>query len=117
KANSSEHGANRPGASACTQGLAAGYIVIPATIADYLAGQLNKKVSPDRGEFKQAKNDVTGRVDKLLSAKGTRSVDSFHRELGHIMWEFCGMARSADGLRKLRGAIAYLRELYWGDVR
>ncbi len=117
EANFSDHGANRLGASALMQGLADGYFVIPATIADYLVGQMNKKVSPDRAEFKQAKNDVTGRVNKLLSAKGTRSVDSFHRELGHIMWEFCGMARSADGLRKTRGEIAKLRELYWRDVR
>ena len=117
EANFSDHGANRLGASALMQGLADGYFVIPATIADYLAGQLNKKVSPDRAEFKQAKNDVTGRVNKLLSAKGTRSVDSFHRELGHIMWEFCGMARSADGLRKTRSEIAKLRELYWRGVR
>jgi len=113
----SDAGANHFGASALMQGLADGYFVIPATIADYLVGQMNKKVSPDRAEFKQAKNDVTGRVNKLLSAKGTRSVDSFHRELGHIMWEFCGMARSADGLRKTRGEIAKLRELYWRDVR
>jgi len=117
EANFSDHGANRLGASALMQGLADGYFVVPATIADYLAGQMNKKVSPDRSEFKQAKADVAGRTQKLLSAKGTRSVDSFHRELGHIMWEYCGMARSADGLKKARNEVRKLRDLYWRDVR
>jgi succinate dehydrogenase / fumarate reductase, flavoprotein subunit len=117
EANFSDHGANRLGASALMQGLADGYFVIAATIADYLAGQMTRKVSPDRQEFTQAKADVTGRVQKLLSAKGKRTVDSFHRQLGHIMWEYCGMARSADGLKKARNEVRRLREQYWRDVR
>ena len=117
EANFSDHGANRLGASALMQGLADGYFVIAATIADYLAGQMNKKVSADRAEFKQAKADVDDRVERLLAAKGTRSVDSFHRELGSIMWEYCGMARSAEGLKKARVAVRALRDRYWQDVR
>src|SRR5438477_3631763 len=117
EANFSDHGANRLGASALMQGLSDGYFVMPVTIGDYLAGQLNKKVSPDRAEFKQAKNDVTGRVNKLLSAKGTRSVDSFHRELGHIMWEYCGMARGADGLKEAMDQVRTLRDQYWREVQ
>src|SRR5437016_10099237 len=88
EANFSDHGANRLGASALMQGLADGYFVIPATIADYLSGQMNKRVPTDRPEFKQTQKDVADRVSRLLSAKGTRSVDSFHRQLGTIMWEY-----------------------------
>ncbi len=117
EANFSDHGANRLGASALMQGLADGYFVIAATIADYLSGQLNRKVSPDRQEFKQARAEVTDGVQRLLSAKGTRTVDSFHRELGNIMWEYCGMARGADGLKKARNEVRRLRELYWRNVR
>ncbi|HEY8133486.1 MAG TPA: fumarate reductase/succinate dehydrogenase flavoprotein subunit [Thermoanaerobaculia bacterium] len=117
EANFSDHGANRLGASALMQGLADGYFVIAATIADYLAGQMSKKVSDDREEFRQVRADVADRVQKLLSAKGTRTVDSFHRELGHIMWEYCGMARSAGGLKKARNEVRRLRELYWREVR
>ena len=117
EATFSDHGANRLGASALMQGLADGYFVIPTTIAEYLSGQMNKKVSPDRAEFKQARADVDDRVKRLLSAKGTRSVDSFHRELGHIMWEYCGMARSAEGLKKARVEVRALRDRYWREVR
>ncbi len=117
EANFSDHGANRLGASALMQGLADGYFVIAATIADYLAGQMNKKVSTDRPEFNRAQADVAGRVTRLLSAKGKRSVDSYHRELGHIMWEYCGMARSAEGLIKGRKMVRELRDQYWRDVR
>jgi succinate dehydrogenase / fumarate reductase flavoprotein subunit len=117
EANYSDHGANRLGASALMQGLADGYFVIPATIANYLADKMGKKVSADRTEFKQAKADVDDRVKRLLSAKGTRSVDSFHRELGHIMWENCGMARSAESLKKARVEVRALRDRYWREVR
>src|SRR6266849_4417167 len=117
EANFSDHGANRLGASALMQGLADGYFVVPATIAEYLAGQMHKKVSADRPEFKKAQADVSDRVNRLLSAKGKRSVDSYHRELGAIMWEYCGMARSADGLRKARQEVRELRDQYWRDVR
>src|ERR1700682_366808 len=78
---------------------------------------MNKKVSPDRAEFKQALADTQDRVKRLLGAKGSRSVDSYHRELGHIMWEYCGMARSAEGLRKARKEVRELRDKYWRDVR
>jgi succinate dehydrogenase / fumarate reductase flavoprotein subunit len=117
EANFSDHGANRLGASALMQGLADGYFVIANTIADYLSTQMNKKVSTDRPEFKQTQADVADRVKRLLSAKGKRSVDSYHRELGHIMWEHCGMARSAEGLKKARKLVRELRDKYWRDVR
>ncbi len=118
EANFSDHGANRLGASALMQGLADGYFVLPATIGDYLAGQpAGSKVSTDRPEFKQVEAEVAERTNRLLSAKGTRSVDSFHRELGSIMWDHCGMARSAEGLEKALGLIRKLKESYWKDVR
>src|SRR5947199_5062130 len=117
EANFSDHGANRLGASALMQGLADGYFVVPVTIGDYLAGQLGKKVKADRPEFQQTKDEVASRVNRLLGANGTRSVDSFHKELGSIMWEYCGMARSAEGLQKAIGLIRALREQYWKNVR
>jgi succinate dehydrogenase / fumarate reductase flavoprotein subunit len=117
EANFSDHGANRLGASALMQGLADGYFILPVTIGDYLATQFGKKVPIDRPEFAQAVNDVKERVGKLMSAKGTRSVDSYHRELGSIMWDYCGMARSADGLKKARTMIRDLRDQYWRDVK
>ena len=117
EANFSDHGANRLGASALMQGLADGYFVLPVTIGDYLAGQLGKKVTTERPEFKQAEAEVTERMNRLLAAKGTRSVDSFHRELGSIMWDYCGMERTAEGLEKALGLIRKLRESYWKDVR
>jgi succinate dehydrogenase / fumarate reductase, flavoprotein subunit len=117
EANFSDHGANRLGASALMQGLADGYFVLPVTIGDYLAGQFGKKVSADRAEFADALASTQDRVSRLLSAKGTRSVDSYHRELGAIMWDKCGMARSADGLREALGQIRTLGEQYWRDVK
>jgi len=117
EANFSDHGANRLGASALMQGLADGYFVLPVTIGDYLATQFGKKVAVDRLEFGAAIADVNDRVSRLLSAKGKRSVDSYHKELGSIMWEYCGMARSAEGLKKALTMIRELREQYWRDVR
>jgi succinate dehydrogenase / fumarate reductase flavoprotein subunit len=117
EANFSDHGANRLGASALMQGLADGYFVVPVTIGDYLAGQLGKKVSADRPEFAQTIASVNDRVSRLIGAKGTRSVDSYHRELGGIMWEYCGMARSAEGLKKAIGLVRDLRDRYWRDVK
>ena len=117
EANFSDHGANRLGASALMQGLADGYFVLPATIGDYLAGQVGKKVTTERPEFQQAEAEVTERLNRLLGAKGTRTVDSFHRELGSIMWDYCGMARTAEGLEKALGLIRKLRDSYWKDVR
>ena len=117
EANFSDHGANRLGASALMQGLADGYFVLPVTIGDYLAGYLGKKISGDRPEFKQTKTDVEDRIKRLLGAKGTRSVDSFHRELGLITWEKCGMERSAEGLKSAIDQVRALREQFWRDVR
>jgi len=117
EANFSDHGANRLGASALMQGLADGYFVLPVTVGDYLSGHLGNKISTERPEFKQTQAEVEQRINKLVSAKGTRSVDSFHRELGNIMWEYCGMARTAEGLKKAIGDIRTLRDQYWRDVR
>jgi succinate dehydrogenase / fumarate reductase flavoprotein subunit len=117
EANFSDHGANRLGASALMQGLADGYFVLPVTIGDHLASQLGKKVTTDRREFTDTIAAVNDRVSRLLSAKGTRSVDSYHRELGLLMWEYCGMARSAEGLTKAIGLVRDLRDQYWRDVK
>ncbi len=116
EANFSDHGANRLGASALMQGLADGYFVIPYTIGDYLATLPYEKVSTDRPEFKEAENGVKERINKLLSIKGTKAVDEFHRELGHIMWEYCGMSRNDAGLRKAKVKIQELRAQFWKDV-
>src|SRR5690349_4224726 len=96
EANFSDHGANRLGASALMQGLADGYFVIPYTIGDYLAGMSSEKISTDRAEFKEAEKQVTERINKLLSIKGKKTVDEFHRELGLTMWEYCGMSRKEE---------------------
>jgi succinate dehydrogenase / fumarate reductase, flavoprotein subunit len=117
EANFSDHGANRLGASALMQGLADGYFVLPVTIGDYLAGYLGKKIAGDRPEFKQTHADVENRIKRLLGAKGKRSVDSFHKELGSIMWNKCGMARSAEGLKSAIDEVRALGEQFWRDVR
>ncbi|HEU4522601.1 MAG TPA: fumarate reductase/succinate dehydrogenase flavoprotein subunit [Thermoanaerobaculia bacterium] len=117
EANFSDHGANRLGASALMQGLADGYFVLPVTIGDYLATQFGKKVAADSVAFTDALAAVQDRTSRLLSARGTRSVDSFHRELGNIMWEYCGMARTAEGLKQAREMVSALREQYWRDVK
>jgi succinate dehydrogenase / fumarate reductase flavoprotein subunit len=117
EANFSDHGANRLGASALMQGLADGYFVLPVTIGDYLATQFGKKVQSGHAAFAEAETAVRQRVSALVNAKGSRSVDSYHRELGSIMWDYCGMARSAEGLKKALGMIRTLREQYWRDVR
>lgn len=117
EANFSDHGANRLGASALMQGLADGYFVIPYTIGDYLAGSKLKPVETSHEAFKEAAAESSARVDKLLKVKGSRSVDSFHRELGAIMWNDCGMARRREGLTAAIEKIRALREQYWQDVR
>ena len=116
EANFSDHGANRLGASALMQGLADGYFVIPYTIGDYLAGQPSEKISTDRPEFKEAYERVSATLQQLLSIKGKKTVDQFHRELGLTMWEYCGMARNADGLKKAKGHIQQLRDEFWKNV-
>ncbi|WP_108667831.1 fumarate reductase/succinate dehydrogenase flavoprotein subunit [Euzebya rosea] len=118
EANFSDHGANRLGASALMQGLSDGYFVLPYTIGNYLAPKLGEKVVPtDDPVFKQAEADVGDRIHKYLSVNGTRTVDYFHRELGKIMWDNCGMARNANGLEKALGEIKALREEFETDVR
>ncbi|MBU0983613.1 MAG: fumarate reductase/succinate dehydrogenase flavoprotein subunit [candidate division Zixibacteria bacterium] len=117
EANFSDHGANRLGASALMQGLADGYFVIPYTIANYFAAAGAKNLSPDGKDFKRTEDEVNERTRKLLSINGKRSVDSFHRELGKIMWDYCGMARNRKGLETALQKIPELREQFWQDVR
>ena len=114
--NFSDHGANRLGASALMQGLADGYFVIPYTIGDYLAGLSWEKLSTDRPEFKEAMDSIQKRVEKLLSVKGKKTVDEFHRELGLTMWEYCGMSRNEAGLRVAKEKIQALRKEFWENV-
>jgi succinate dehydrogenase / fumarate reductase flavoprotein subunit len=117
EANFSDHGANRLGASALMQGLADGYFVLPNTIGDYLASSKLDKVDAAHPAVRDAEANVNDTVKRLLSAKGTRSVDSYHRELGKIMWDYCGMARNADGLKLALQQIPALREQFWRDVK
>lgn len=117
EANFSDHGANRLGASALMQGLADGYFVLPNTINDYLADAPFGKIPEDHPDVVEALVTARSRIDKLLSIQGTRSVDSFHKELGQIMWEYCGMNRTEEGLLKAIGLIRKLREDYWQNVR
>ena len=116
EANFSDHGANRLGASALMQGLADGYFVLPYTIGDYLASSTLAPVAADAPEVKAAVADVQARTGRLLAVKGKRTVASFHRELGKIMWEYCGMARDAAGLAKALELIPALRAEFWRDV-
>jgi succinate dehydrogenase / fumarate reductase flavoprotein subunit len=118
EANFSDHGANRLGASALMQGLADGYFVIPYTIGAYLSNEIRTKSIPtDNEAFAQAEKAVQERIEKLLSVKGTQPVDYFHRKLGKIMWDKCGMARNAEGLKWAIAEIQKLREEFWKDVR
>ena len=116
EANFSDHGANRLGASALMQGLADGYFVIPYTIGGYLAGNALPPVTTDHIEFKNAEKSVSELTEKLLSIGGKRTVDDFHRELGMIMWDYCGMARNNQGLSKAKGMIQTLRDEFWRNV-
>lgn len=117
EANFSDHGANRLGASALMQGLADGYFVIPYTLGDYLATiGWNDKVGTDHPAFKEAIEGVNERVNKLLSIKGKKTVDEFHRELGLTMWEYCGMSRSEEGLKKAKKIIQDLKTEFWTNV-
>ena len=115
--NFSDHGANRLGASALMQGLADGYFVLPNTINDYLADAPFPKVSPDDPAVLEAVAGVKERLDTLLSIVGSRTVDSFHTELGHIMWEYCGMERTDAGLKRAIGLIRELKAEFWRDVK
>ena len=117
EANFSDHGANRLGASALMQGLADGYFVLPNTINDYLADAPFEKLADDHPAVAEARESAQGRIDTLLSIQGTRSVDSYHKELGAIMWEYCGMERTEAGLKKAIGLIRDLKADYWKNVR
>jgi succinate dehydrogenase / fumarate reductase flavoprotein subunit len=118
EANFSDHGANRLGASALMQGLADGYFVLPATISDYLAPLLGEKlVGAEDPAFREAENAVTEQTRRLTSIKGSRSVDHFHRELGNVLWDYCGMARSRETLEKALAEIPALRNEFYADVK
>jgi len=118
EANFSDHGANRLGASALMQGLADGYFVIPYTIGAYLSNEIRvKAISTDHEAFVAAENKVKETIEKLFAIKGTHSVDHFHKKLGKIMWDKCGMARNEKGLTEAIGEIRALREEFWKDVR
>ncbi|HUO85358.1 MAG TPA: fumarate reductase/succinate dehydrogenase flavoprotein subunit, partial [Thermoanaerobaculia bacterium] len=117
EANFSDHGANRLGASALMQGLADGYFILPYTIGDFLATKLNRERPSAAAAAAETEREVRERLQRLLSASGQRTVDSFHRELGNIMWELCGMARERAGLQEARTRIRDLREQYWKNVK
>jgi succinate dehydrogenase / fumarate reductase flavoprotein subunit len=118
EANFSDHGANRLGASALMQGLADGYFVLPYTIQNYLAGEIRvARMSTDKAEFAEAEKAVNARLEKLINVKGTKSVDHFHKELGKIMWENVGMARTEASLKNAMELIRKLRVEFWKDVK
>jgi succinate dehydrogenase / fumarate reductase flavoprotein subunit len=117
EANFSDHGANRLGASALMQGLADGYFIVPYTIGGHLAGRKLAPVATSAPEFEQSEREVRARTERLLSVGGRRSADSFHRELGQIMWDQCGMSRNGPGLERARGQVRALREEFWRDLR
>ncbi|MFI5953632.1 fumarate reductase/succinate dehydrogenase flavoprotein subunit [Cryptosporangium sp. NPDC051539] len=117
EANFSDHGANRLGASALMQGLADGYFVLPATLSHYLAGGGFAPIAADDPAVRSAESSVAARLETLLSIDGSRTVDSFHRELGTLLWDHCGMARNASGLQKALDRIPELREEFWNDVK
>ncbi|CAF0881385.1 unnamed protein product [Rotaria sordida] len=118
EANFSDHGANRLGASALMQGLADGYFVIPYTIGNYLADEIyNKPISTDHEAFVAAEKTVSDRLSTLMNIKGSQSVESFHKRLGKIMWEKCGMARNAQGLTEAIAEIQALKKEFWSDVK
>ena len=118
EANFSDHGANRLGASALMQGLADGYFVIPYTIGNYLADEIRTpKIDTNQQAFIDAEKEVTDRINHFINVKGTHSVDYFHKQLGKIMWDKCGMARNEKGLKEAIQEIRALRESFWKDVR
>jgi succinate dehydrogenase / fumarate reductase flavoprotein subunit len=116
EANFSDHGANRLGASALMQGLADGYFILPLTVGDYIARGGLDRLDTSHADFKRVENDAAERTQKLLNTRGRRTVTQFHRELGKIMWDYCGMARSAAGLKQALQLIPQLREEFWSDV-
>jgi succinate dehydrogenase / fumarate reductase flavoprotein subunit len=118
EANFSDHGANRLGASALMQGLADGYFVIPYTVGNYLADEISTKAIPtDHPAFAEAEQAVSNRINTLMGIKGNTTVESFHKKLGKIMWEKCGMARNEAGLKEAIKEIQELKASFWSDVR
>lgn len=117
EANFSDHGANRLGASALMQGLADGYFVLPYTLGNYLGGTKLEKVSTTHDAFKFSEDSAKKDISKLMNIKGSRTVDSFHKQLGHIMWEYCGMGRNEAGLKKALQEIPKIKEEFWSNVR
>lgn len=117
EANFSDHGANRLGASALMQGLADGYFIIPYTIGGYLAGKQFPAINAQHDEFKKAEHDAHQRTAKLLSIRGKRTVTDFHRELGMILWDYCGMSRNQEGLLKAQGLIRNLKNEFWDNLK
>jgi succinate dehydrogenase / fumarate reductase flavoprotein subunit len=117
EANFSDHGANRLGASALMQGLADGYFVLPYTVGGHLAGRKLARVSPGDAAFEEAERRARERTERLLAVRGRQSAESLHRKLGRILWDKCGMARNATGLRQARERVRALREEFWKDVR
>ena len=117
EANFSDHGANRLGASALMQGLSDGYFIVPYTVGDYLATNKLPKIDADDPEIRNAVACVQQTIQKLLSINGKRTVDSFHRQLGKIVWDYCGMSRNAEGLESAIQQIRELREEFWQNVK
>ncbi|MBO7259876.1 MAG: FAD-binding protein, partial [Bacteroidaceae bacterium] len=116
--NFSDHGANRLGASALMQGLADGYFVLPYTIQNYLADQIQvPRFSTDLPEFEAAEKGVKEKIEKIMAIKGTRSVDSIHKELGHIMWEYVGMGRTEQSLKTALTELEKIEKVFWSDLR
>ncbi|HPH81062.1 MAG TPA: fumarate reductase/succinate dehydrogenase flavoprotein subunit [Flavobacteriales bacterium] len=116
--NFSDHGANRLGASALMQGLADGYFVLPITIGDYLSKDIRTKAIPtDHPEFAKAEKEIADKIQKLMSVQGKEPVDYFHKKLGLVMWEYCGMARNAEGLQKAKKMVQDIRAEFWSNVR
>ena len=116
EANFSDHGANRLGASALMQGLADGYFIIPNTIGNYFGGAELQDISVDDPEFTRTEEQARNKIYRLLSCKGKRTIDDFHRQLGLLLWDHCGMARNNNGLQKALAKIPEIREEYWQNV-
>ena len=116
--NFSDHGANRLGASALMQGLADGYFVLPITIGEFLSKEIRTPAIPTTHEaFEKAEKEVEERITRLMKIQGTQPVDHFHKQLGKVMWEYCGMARNAEGLQKAKKMVQEIRNNFWSDVR
>jgi succinate dehydrogenase / fumarate reductase flavoprotein subunit len=116
EANFSDHGANRLGASALMQGLADGYFILPYTLGNYIASTKLDKVDATHPAFKEVEAEVMARINRLLNIQGKRTVNSYHRELGHLMWEYCGMGRTAEGLQHLLSKLPALRAEFWENI-